>query len=156
NPKAASYVGAYEGAKYFHCKLYRPQFDCRMRALNNPFCAVCQAVITNTLAPFKPAESLTLITPSIAFTNIPEGLGGTGVTTYRALVFEVVACATRTSRITSGPTGGFGTPLGTVVSVNANDADPVAEARLWLSYTSTTAGSSSSGTVTVTCDQTGQ
>ena len=156
NPKAASYCGAYEGAGYFHCKLYRPQFTCRMRALGNPFCAVCQAVITSTLAPFKPAELLTLTTPSIAFTNIPEGLGGTGVTTYRAIVFEVVTCATRTFRITAGPTGGFGTPLGTVDSVSANDADPVAEARLWLSYTSTTAGSHSSGTVTVRCDETGQ
>jgi IgA Peptidase M64/von Willebrand factor type A domain len=156
NPKAASYVGAYEGAGYFHCKLYRPQYTCRMRALNNPFCAVCQSVITNTLAPFKPAESLTLTTPSIAFSNIPEGLGGIGVTTYRAIVFEVITCATRTFRITAGPTGGFGTPLGTVVSVSANDADPVAEARLWLSYTSTTAGSTSSGTVTVRCDETGQ
>ncbi len=156
NPKAASYLGAYEGAGYFHCKLYRPQFTCRMRALNNPFCGVCQAVITNALTPFKPAESLTLTTPSIAFTNIPEGLGGTGVTTYRAIVFEVITCATRTFRITAGPTGGFGTPLGTVGSVSANDADPIAEARLWLSYTSTTAGSTSSGTVTVRCDETGQ
>ena len=156
NPKAAGYVGAYEGAGYFHCKLYRPQYTCRMRALNNPFCAVCQAVIANTLAPFKPAESLTLTTPSIAFTNIPEGLGATGVTTYRAIVFEVITCATRTFRITAGPTGGFGTPLGTVVAVTANDADPVAEARLWLSYTSTTAGSHTSGTVTVRCDETGQ
>ena len=118
NPKAAGYVGAYEGAGYFHCKLYRPQYTCRMRALNNPFCAVCQAVITNTLAPFKPAESLTLTTPSIAFSNIPEGLGGIGVTTYRAIVFEVITCTTRTFR-TAGPTGGFGTPLGTVVAVTA-------------------------------------
>ena len=156
NPKAATYVGAYEGAGYFHCKLYRPQFNCRMRALNNSFCAVCQNAITTTLAPFKPAESISLTTPSIAFTNIPEGLGGTGVTTYRAIAFEVVTCTTRTFRIIAGPTGGFGTPLGTVVSVTANDADPLAEARLWLSYTSTTAGSSSSGSVTVRCDETGQ
>jgi hypothetical protein len=156
NPKAASYVGAYEGAGYFHCKLYRPQYNCRMRALNQPFCAVCQSVIRAALSPLEPAESLTLTTPSISFKNIPEGLGGVGVTTYRAIVFEVVTCHTRTFRITSGPTGGFGTPLGTVVSVSANDADPVAEARLWLSYTSTTPGATKSGTVKVKCDETGQ
>ena len=31
-------------------------------------------VIRNTLAPFLPAESIVLTTPSIAFTNVPEGL----------------------------------------------------------------------------------
>lgn len=155
NPKAASYVGAYEGADYFHCGCFRPSYDCRMRALGRPFCAVCQGVIRDTLQPFLPAESITLTTPSIAFTNIPEGLGGVGVTTYRAVVFEVVTCGTRTFRITTGPTGGFGTPLGTSAAVSANDADPIAHARLWLSYTSTTAGATSSGTVTVRCDETG-
>lgn len=156
NPKAANYVGAYDGAQYFHCGKFRPSFDCRMRALNNAFCAVCQDVIRDTLAPFMPAESLTLVTPSISFSNVPEGLGGVGVTTFRAVVFDVVTCGTRTFRITAGPTGGFGTPLGTVTSVSANDADPVAEARLWLSYTSTTAGDSSNGSVTVHCDETNQ
>jgi hypothetical protein len=127
-----------------------------MRSLGGTFCPVCSAVIRNVLAPFLPAESLTLTTPSITFTNIPEGLGGTGVTTWRAIVFEVVTCSTRTFRITAGPTGGFGTPLVTSDSVSEVDADPVAEARIWLSYTSTTAGDSSSGSVTVECDQTGQ
>lgn len=156
NPKAADYVGAYEGANYFHCGCYRPSYDCRMRELGVPFCAVCQAVIRSTLQPFLPAEFLNLTTPSISFTNIPEGLGGVGVTTYRAVVFEVVTCGTRTFRITSGPTGGFGTPLGTQVAVSANEADPIADARIWISYTSTSAGSSSHGTVTVSCIETGQ
>ena len=31
------------------------------------------------------------------------------MTTYRAIVFDVVTCGTRTFRIVSGPTGGFGT-----------------------------------------------
>jgi hypothetical protein len=156
NPKSDTYVGAHEGANYFHCGCYRPSFNCRMRALGNPFCLVCQQAIRDTLQPFLPAEMLTLTTPSIAFTNILEGLGGVGVTTYRAIVFEVVTCSTRTFRITAGPTGGFGTPLGTSVSVSANDEVPTEYARLWLSYTSTTAGSNSSGSVTVRCDETGQ
>jgi hypothetical protein len=156
NPKASTYVGAYEGAHYYHCDAYRPQFNCKMRALNQPFCAVCREIIRNTLAPYLPAESLTLTTPNINFHNIPEGLGGTGVTVYRAIVFEVVTCARRTFRFISGPTGGFGTPLGTSVSVTEADADPIAHARLWLSYTSTTAGATASGSVTVQCDETGQ
>jgi hypothetical protein len=158
NPKATDYVGAYEGARYFHCGCFRPSFNCRMRVLDNPFCGVCQKVIRDTLATFLAAESLTLATPSIAFTNIPEGMGSTGVTTYRAIVFDLVACAprTRTFRITSGPTGGFGTPLGTMTSVTADETTPLAHARLWLSYTSTHAGDTSNGTVTVHCDETGQ
>jgi hypothetical protein len=156
NPRAANYVGAYEGAHYYHCDAYRPIFNCKMRSLGGNFCPVCSQVIRNTLSPFLPAETITLTTSSIAFTNIPEGVGGTGVTTWRAVVFEVVTCGTRTFRITSGPTGGFGTPLGTVASVSEVDADPIAEARIWLSYTSTTAGATSSGSVTIRCDQTGQ
>jgi hypothetical protein len=52
NPYSADTVGAYEGAFYNHCGAYRPQFNCRMRALGNPYCAVCQSVIRQTIAPF--------------------------------------------------------------------------------------------------------
>jgi IgA Peptidase M64 len=54
NPKGADYVGAYEGARYFHCGCFRPSFNCRMRALNNPYCGVCRQVIRDNLAPFLP------------------------------------------------------------------------------------------------------
>ena len=55
NPKDDGYVGAYEGARYFHCGCYRPAFDCRMRTLGTPVCGVCQQVITDALQPFLPA-----------------------------------------------------------------------------------------------------
>jgi len=58
NPQSASTVGAYEGAHYYHCGAYRPQFDCRMRALNNPFCAVCSRVINATLTPHLPPKGI--------------------------------------------------------------------------------------------------
>ena len=54
NPLAAGTVGAFEGAHFYHCGAYRPQFDCRMRALGFPFCAVCQRQIRLTLQPFLP------------------------------------------------------------------------------------------------------
>ena len=54
NPRAANYVGAYEGARYFHGGCYRAAYDCRMRTLGAPFCNVCQKVIRDTLAPFLP------------------------------------------------------------------------------------------------------
>lgn len=154
-PPAPGAVGAYEGARYVHCGMYRPVPSCYMRDYG-PFCPVCARVIRQTLAPFLPAESITLTTPSIAFLDIPEGVGGTGVTTYRAVVFEVVACRRLTFRFTAGPTGGFGTPLGSLVTVGPGEYAPVAYARLWLSYTSTTAGDTVAGTATVRCDETGQ
>src|SRR5262249_38304380 len=57
DPKQPGYVGAYEGARYFHCGCYRPSFDCRMRTLGKAFCGACQAVITRTLQPFLPAPT---------------------------------------------------------------------------------------------------
>jgi len=50
----ASTVGAFEGAHYFHCGAYRPEFDCLMRNIGRPFCAVCTRVIQGVLAPFRP------------------------------------------------------------------------------------------------------
>ncbi len=55
NPRPADYVGAYTGARYHHCGAYRPSYTCRMRALNNPFCAVCQRAIRDTLLAYLPA-----------------------------------------------------------------------------------------------------
>jgi IgA peptidase M64 len=54
SPVGVGTVGAFEGAGYFHCGLYRGEFSCRMRALNNPYCAVCQLAIRNTIQPFLP------------------------------------------------------------------------------------------------------
>jgi len=52
NPIADGTVGAFEGARYFRCGLYRPQFDCLMDELGEPFCAVCQQRIRETLSHF--------------------------------------------------------------------------------------------------------
>jgi hypothetical protein len=54
DPKPAGYVGAYTGARYFHCGVFRASYDCRMRSLGVPFCAVCQKTIRDTLAPYLP------------------------------------------------------------------------------------------------------
>lgn len=55
SPVAADVVGTFEGAGTFHCGMYRPQFTCKMRKLSEPFCAVCQRVIRETMAPYDPA-----------------------------------------------------------------------------------------------------
>jgi hypothetical protein len=67
-----------------------------------------------------------------------------------------VTCRTLTFEIIAGPTGGFGTPSGTSVPVTADPNLPVAQARIWLSYTSTNPGDTASGSVTVRCVETGQ
>ena len=54
NPVSASTVGAFEGADTFHCGAFRAQFDCKMRTLGKPFCAVCQRRIRATMEPFMP------------------------------------------------------------------------------------------------------
>jgi hypothetical protein len=51
NPQPAGTVGAYEGARYFHCDAYRPEYDCMMRNLTG-FCAVCRRRIRQTLRPY--------------------------------------------------------------------------------------------------------
>ncbi|MDQ3707655.1 MAG: M64 family metallo-endopeptidase [Chloroflexota bacterium] len=155
-PVAGTPVGTYEGGQYTECDVYRPQPSCKMRALGIPFCEVCKRVIRDTLAPFMPPESLTLTTPSLQFTNIPEGIGGTGVTTYRAVTFEIASCTPKTFRITAGPTGGFGTPFGTIFPVPVSKITSLTYGRVWLSYTSTNAGDVASGSVTVECDETGE
>lgn len=53
NPLPAGTVGAFEGARYFHCGCFRPEFDCMMRNLA-PFCAVCRARIRQVMSPFMP------------------------------------------------------------------------------------------------------
>ena len=155
-PPAAGAVGTYEGAKYTDCEAYRPLPSCYMRNYA-PFCPVCSRVITQTLQPFQPPESITLITPSLEFLNVPAGMGGIGITTHRAILWEVLTCRELTFRITAGPTGGFGTTSeGTTVTVTADPILPVANARIWMSYTSTSPGDSANGQVTVECDETSE
>jgi hypothetical protein len=148
-PPPAGAVGAYGGARYVDCGYFRPLPDCKMRTLSTPFCPVCEGAIRAVLQPFQPAELFNVTTPSIAFQNVPEGVGGIGVTTYRAIVLEGTICQDLTFEITTGPTGGFGTPLGTSVLVQPDESVAITRGRLWISYTSTTAGATASGTVRV-------
>lgn len=51
SPVPSSTVGAFEGAARAHCGAFRPEFECKMRNLNVPFCAVCQRSIRQVLFP---------------------------------------------------------------------------------------------------------
>ncbi len=55
SPVPAGTVGLFEGADYYHCRVYRPEYDCRMRNIGVPFCAVCQQAIEAKLRPHLPS-----------------------------------------------------------------------------------------------------
>ena len=75
NPVAATTVGGFEGGGYFHCGIFRPQFDCLMRSLGgSPFCAVCQRAIRRTLRPFTGAQRrVDVRAPDVNFVFDPSG-----------------------------------------------------------------------------------
>ncbi len=52
SPVPAGTVGAFEGADYHRSGVYRPEYDCRMRTLGTPFCAVCQREIRRQVLRF--------------------------------------------------------------------------------------------------------
>lgn len=66
-------VGAFEGARYFHCGIYRPEFTCKMRALGVPFCAVCQEVIRNTFSLYLISVNQIRITVTTGNKDINKG-----------------------------------------------------------------------------------
>jgi hypothetical protein len=47
-------IGLFEGAQYYHCDLYRPAFDCRMRNSTTHFCLVCVEAAHQVLRPHLP------------------------------------------------------------------------------------------------------
>ncbi|MBS0504713.1 MAG: hypothetical protein JSS55_13130 [Proteobacteria bacterium] len=47
-------VGAFEGAKYHRSGRFRPEYDCKMRTLGQPFCAICRQRIAAVLARHLP------------------------------------------------------------------------------------------------------
>lgn len=49
-------VGAFEGAHYYHCGAFRPEYNCKMRSLGNPFCLVCSEVIRHHIGLVNQAD----------------------------------------------------------------------------------------------------
>lgn len=46
-------VGVYEGAKYSHCRVFRPAATCKMRNVRDAFCPVCSEEISRRLRKFR-------------------------------------------------------------------------------------------------------
>lgn len=155
SPVAVGTVGAFEGAHYYHCDSFRPEFDCMMRNTGVAFCAVCEDRIRTVLAPFADPTTVTQVTPSVIFNDVPEDIEAPA-----SAVFSIDSCLPLTFQIISGPTvvtgpAGtvFNTPLGTVFISSA--AINPRQVNIWVSYVGTNPGDMATGTMTVRCVETG-
>lgn len=84
SPVPAGTVGAFEGAHYYHCGAFRPEYDCKMRNLGVPFCRICRQVIWNRIGPLATLQARHR-TPITVVARFPEHLdvfavGNTGRT----------------------------------------------------------------------------
>ncbi len=62
SPVAAGTVGAFEGGRYHHCGVYRPEFNCMMRVNGVALCAVCQEhIATQVLLDASPCFVATAV-----------------------------------------------------------------------------------------------
>ena len=73
SPVPTGTVGLFEGAHYYHCGGFRPEYDCKMRALSVPFCRVCRQVIWNRIGPLATLEA-SARTPISVVARYPEHL----------------------------------------------------------------------------------
>jgi subtilisin family serine protease len=98
------------------------------------------------------ADALTvdLLTPSVVFNDVPEG-----VTTVRAAVFSVRSFAPVSLEVTDAPDAPFALHAGATVTVPSTGG-VTTEARVWFTYTAGSAGSTASDTVDIHCPQTGE
>lgn len=135
SPVPADRVGLFEGAKYHHCGIYRPQHACKMRAFGGgagiDFCAVCQRVIRDFFAPFAgPAATggVTIASTALQFDDVP-------VTTsaVRAATFSVDSCTAVTFTVTTQPNAPFSLESPAVVVAQPSGVKPWA-AHVWFRY----------------------
>ena len=146
SPVALDIVGTFEGAHYFHCDAYRPQYQCKMRDSSDDFCVVCQDVIREFMADYaQPATTgaVTLDTPFVTFDDIPED-----TSTVRPVVFTVDTCLPVTFEVTVPPVAPFSVAYGPVV-VSTPDPDSVRLARVWIRYDCGNAGTASNSAVSI-------
>lgn len=73
SPVPAGTVGLFEGAHYYHCGAFRPEYDCKMRALGIPFCRICRQVIWNRIGPLATLQARAR-TPITMLARFPEHL----------------------------------------------------------------------------------
>lgn len=105
SPVAVGTVGAFEGGRFFHCGIYRPEYHCKMRDYGG-FCAVCRSRIRATLSPYLGAcyapvfAGSTIPFCGLAYAAFPIMLlaasmrGDLSSCALRRLVFRLTHCRT--------------------------------------------------------------
>jgi IgA Peptidase M64 len=73
SPVPTGTVGLFEGAHYYHCGGFRPEYDCKMRALSVPFCRICRQTIWNRIGPLATLQAR-VRTPISVVARYPEHL----------------------------------------------------------------------------------
>lgn len=73
SPVPTGTVGLFEGAGYYHCGLYRPEFWCKMRDTGRLFCSVCSRRIGQKLAPFWSYATAQPLSVSVQPQLLPPG-----------------------------------------------------------------------------------
>ena len=159
----AGTVGAYEGAHYYHCRAWRPDFDCMMRTIRGSFCAVCQGVIRAVLAPFANPVVVTPLSTTVTFADTEAG-----TTVPSSVAFTVESCVDLTfvvrdgpRRIDGGPADYAGAPVldlpfGNSTSSEAVPGGGARTANVWVTYQATEPGDLLLGFITVECAETGE
>lgn len=112
----------------------------------------------NNVSVIDPPIGRQLLTNNLNFNDVPEG-----ETTARAVVVEVKTCRSITLRFQSGPSVGAGSAPGStferigdsVVFLPGSNKIGPRQLRLWVIHTGTNAGDTATGSVTVSCDETG-
>jgi IgA Peptidase M64/von Willebrand factor type A domain len=153
SPVPAGTVGTFEGAQYFHCGLFRPEYNCMMRATGDPFCAVCRQEIRDTYAPFAvaaPGGGVTAPSLAVTFNDVPEG-----TTTVRAARFEVDSCVGVTFQSTLAPSAPFSLESPAVLAASPSGAAPWS-AYFWYRYTAGAPGTINNSTARILCVETGE
>ena len=137
-------IGLFEGARYFHCGLFRPAFNCRMRDSTKQFCPVCLEAIADRLSTFMaPTPQLQVVTGDgsllLDFGDVAYGL-----TMYRSFeVRNVRAGFPGKLHVTlSPPTGSFTYAPGTETSFTLPEPilDPFTSRPVFVAFTSTSSG----------------
>jgi hypothetical protein len=112
----------------------------------------------NSVSEIDPPIGRQLLTASVNFNDVPAG-----ETTARAITVEFKACRSVTIRFQAGPSVGPGSAAGTVfdrlgatvVSLPQTNVIVSRQLRLWVSFKGTNPGDVANGSVTISCDETG-
>lgn len=132
NPLPDGTVGLFEGANYYHCDVYRAEWNCRMRSAAVPFCAVCRRRIREVLAQFAAPPRLCGDADGNGALSVTDGVivlrSAAGLATTCSASCDVdgsgsvtVTDGVNVLRRAAGLTGAAACPAG---ECSANDHDP--------------------------------